>query len=145
MTDKVIHPRSSRRIRSIVMLSTMLFGAAACGSDAKSSADTDAAAPAATAGSTAAGDVTATESEFKIELSSSTLTAGAHVIDITNSGQFKHNITIDGPGVEDATSGDIQAGQTGQLSVTLQPGTYEVYCSVPTHKGKGMDMTITVA
>jgi uncharacterized cupredoxin-like copper-binding protein len=31
------------------------------------------------------------------------------------------------------------------LTVPLTAGTYEVYCGIPTHKGKGMDLTITVA
>jgi uncharacterized cupredoxin-like copper-binding protein len=155
MTDKVIHPRSSRRIRSAVMLSVMLLGIAACGSDSNESADTaapaaSAAAPAASAAAPAAtgaatpGDVQITESEFKIDMPA-TLTAGAHTFDITNSGEFKHNINIEGEGIEEVESGDIEPGATGQVSVELPAGTYEVYCSVPTHKGKGMELEITVA
>ena len=30
------------------------------------------------------------------------------------------------------------------LTVTLQDGTYELYCSVPGHKQAGMDTSITV-
>jgi uncharacterized cupredoxin-like copper-binding protein len=142
MTDKVIHPRSRRRIRSTVMLSAMLFGVVACGSDSKSS---DATAAGASAAPSAPGDVQITESEFKIELSSTTLTAGAHTFDITNNGTFKHNINIEGTGIEEVESGDIEPGSTGQVSVTLPAGTYEVYCSIPTHKGKGMELDITVA
>lgn len=158
MTDKVIHPRSSRRIRSTVMLSVMLLGGAACGSDENESADTDAAAPAASAAAPAAttaapattaatatpGDVQITETEFKIDMPA-TLTAGPHTFDITNSGEFKHNIHIEGEGIEEVKSGDIEPGGTGQVSVDLPAGTYEVYCSVPTHQGKGMELEITVA
>jgi uncharacterized cupredoxin-like copper-binding protein len=144
MTDKVIHPRSSRRIRSAVMLSVGLLGVAACGSDSKESADTAAPAASAAAGAATPGDVQITESEFKIDIPT-TLTAGAHTFDITNSGKFKHNINIEGEGIEEVESGDIQPGTSGQVSVDLPAGTYEVYCSVPTHKGKGMEVDITVA
>ena len=64
---------------------------------------------------------------------------------ITNAGSFKHNLTIDGPGVEDVKSDNVDPGKTGSVTATLAAGTYEVYCSIPTHKDKGMDMTITVA
>lgn len=146
MTDKVIHPRSSHRIRSAVMLSVVLLGVTACGSDSKESADTAApaasAAPAAT-GAATPGNVQITESEFKIDMPA-TLSAGAYTFDITNSGEFKHNINIEGQGIEEVESGDIQPGTSGQVSIDLPAGTYEVYCSVPTHKGKGMDLEITV-
>jgi plastocyanin len=149
MTDKVIHPRSSRRIRSAVMLSVMLLGVAACGSDSNESSDTAApaasaaAAPAATAAATP-GDVQVTETEFKIDMPTS-LTAGAHTFDIANSGEFKHDLNIEGEGIEEVRSGEIQPGETAQVSADLPAGTYAVYCSIPTHRGKGMELEITVA
>ena len=33
---------------------------------------------------------------------------------------------------------------TGMLTATLQKGSYELWCSVPGHKNKGMDLTIKV-
>jgi uncharacterized cupredoxin-like copper-binding protein len=30
------------------------------------------------------------------------------------------------------------------MQVDLKPGTYEVYCPVANHKGKGMEMKLTV-
>jgi uncharacterized cupredoxin-like copper-binding protein len=89
--------------------------------------------------------VTATESEFKIELGSSTFKPGATTFNVTNNGSFKHNLTIDGPGVEDEKTDSIEPGKTGSVTATLSAGTYELYCSIPTHKDKGMDVTITVA
>lgn len=110
------------------------------------------AAPATTAGAatTAASGgagttVTAKESEFKIELGATTFKPGATTFAITNAGSFKHNITIEGPGVDETKSDNVDPGKTGSVTATLAAGTYEIYCSIPTHKDKGMDLKITVA
>ncbi len=83
------------------------------------------------------------EKEFSIGLTPPTLAAGTYTFDIANAGQFKHNLVIEGNGV-DAKSDTFDPGKSGALTVKLAPGTYDVYCSIPTHKGKGMDLTITV-
>jgi plastocyanin len=148
-------------------VSFLLLGLAACGSDSKSSsttaapsaaATTPAAAattPAATATTPAATETTLTdagaagtavevkESEFKIELPQTSFAAGTYTFNITNSGQFKHNVIVEGNGTK-VQSDTLDGGATGTISVPLTAGTYEVYCGVPTHKGKGMDLTITV-
>src|SRR5207253_2046335 len=38
----------------------------------------------------------------------------------------------------------ISPGASSTLTVTLKPGTYELYCTVPGHKAAGMDVKITV-
>jgi plastocyanin len=83
------------------------------------------------------------ENEFNILLPEPTLTAGTYTFDITNSGKFKHNLIVTGNGQE-ATSDTYEGGQTGTLTVTLTPGTYEFYCGIPTHKEKGMTIPVTV-
>ncbi len=56
-----------------------------------------------------------------------------------------HSLEIDGPGVSDQRiSGVAPAGQSSTLTVTLQPGSYEIYCPVANHKAMGMDTHITV-
>jgi plastocyanin len=137
--------------------------AAGCGSSKSESTATTAAAaattaaPAATtaapaaatttaaAGGGAGATVNATETEFKIALDATTFKPGETTFAITNSGSFKHNITIEGPGVDETKSDTIEPGKTGSVKVTLAAGEYEVYCSIPTHKDKGMDLKITVA
>ncbi len=64
--------------------------------------------------------------------------------DVSNAGKFKHNLAINGPDVANVISDTFAGGASGKLTVTLKPGTYEFYCAIPTHKSKGMDMTITV-
>ncbi len=39
---------------------------------------------------------------------------------------------------------ELDPGKTGELSVTMKPGTYILYCNVPGHLGAGMWTTITV-
>lgn len=43
-----------------------------------------------------------------------------------------------------STAAPFQGGHSGSLTVDLQPGTYQIWCPVGDHKGKGMDTTITV-
>jgi uncharacterized cupredoxin-like copper-binding protein len=121
-------------------------GSAAAPSAAASSA---ASAPAGSAGGSSGSSrpgagVTVTEKEFSIQLSSNTFTAGTYTFTVHNAGQFPHNLTVDGPGVDDKASPTVGGGGTGSVTVTLQKGSYELYCSVDGHKDKGMDLHVQV-
>ena len=89
--------------------------------------------------------VTATESEYSIKLEPSSFTAGTYTFTIKNTGTMPHNLVVNGAGVDHESSATIEPGGTGQLTVTLQQGSYELWCSVDGHKDRGMDMTIQVA
>src|SRR6185295_261074 len=65
--------------------------------------------------------------EWKVELSLTTVPAGAVTFNVSNGGSIPHAIEIEGRGVEKEIP-VIQPGQTGTLTLTLSPGTYEVYC-----------------
>jgi len=65
--------------------------------------------------------VTATETEMAIALSTSTFKAGTYTFVVKNAGSVTHALTIDGPGVEDQTSGDVAPGDSGKVTVTLTP------------------------
>jgi hypothetical protein len=73
-----------------------------------------------------------------------TLSAGQVRFSIENGGKENHNFAIEGPGVATKLSSDLSRGNKGELAVTLQPGTYTVYCPVDGHRGKGMETKITV-
>jgi uncharacterized cupredoxin-like copper-binding protein len=83
------------------------------------------------------------ESEFMIKMPT-TLAAGTYTFTVLNNGTLAHSLQVDGPGVEDETSGTIQAGAEGSLTVNLQKGTYHFYCSVGDHESKGMELDVTV-
>ncbi|HEX6702249.1 MAG TPA: plastocyanin/azurin family copper-binding protein [Gaiellaceae bacterium] len=85
------------------------------------------------------------EKEFKIELPSTSLSAGAYEFDLKNDGKIPHDLTIDGPGVAKAHTPTIKGGASATLKVTLQKGDYDFYCSVPGHKQLGMDVKVTVS
>jgi uncharacterized cupredoxin-like copper-binding protein len=88
--------------------------------------------------------MTVTESEFTITLPSKSLSAGTYTFKVSNKGKFAHDLVVDGPGVQDKTSAIVAPGSTGDLTVTLQKGSYEFYCSVDGHKDMGMDVTVQV-
>jgi len=84
------------------------------------------------------------EKEFSITLDKATFNPGDYTFVIQNQGSFPHNLTIEGPGVDSKASPTLGAGESGSLTVALQKGSYELSCSVPGHKDKGMDIKITV-
>ncbi len=85
-----------------------------------------------------------TETEFKIDIPTTTWTAGTFTFNVANKAKFPHNLIIEGPGVDKTASPTLQGGAAGSVTVTLQKGTYEIWCGVDGHKDKGMDMKITV-
>ena len=92
------------------------------------------------------GAVTATETEFKIALSTATLAApGKVTIDVKNAGKIQHDLAVQGPGVSASTKTPlINAGASAMLTVTLAAGKYTLYCTVPGHRAAGMVTTLTV-
>ena len=122
---------------------------AACGSDTPS--DTGDASPPAEETTTAAPDaegattIDVSETEFSIKLSTSSVKPGNYTFAISNDGNFPHNVAIEGPGVDGETSETFDGGRTGDLTVTLQEGTYTVWCAVGNHRAQGMETTLKVA
>ena len=89
--------------------------------------------------------LTATLSEWKIELSSEIVDAGKVTFTATNSGSIPHALEVEGNDLEQKTA-LIQPGATATLTLTLKPGTYEIYCPVgeDSHKKLGMETHLTV-
>jgi plastocyanin len=89
--------------------------------------------------------VTATLSEWKVELSEATIAAGPVRFTATNEGTIPHALEIEGAGIEKATE-LIQPGTSATLTLMLRPGTYEVYCpvGVDSHKKLGMESHLKV-
>lgn len=104
-----------------------------------------AAAFAALSSAAAAQSVNVTLQEWKIQTTRDTVHAGPTTFRIKNAGTMTHAFYVVGPGV-DKGSKEIPAGQDGALTVTLKPGTYDVYCPEAdmTHKAAGMSKQIVV-
>ena len=80
-------------------------------------------------------------SEFAISPSAITVPVGGK-LQVTNNGTVDHNLTITDTQIATKT---IAGGASEELDVSsLEPGTYEVYCSIPGHKDSGMTGTLTV-
>jgi uncharacterized cupredoxin-like copper-binding protein len=86
--------------------------------------------------------VKVTETEFKIALPSTRLAAGKITFDVQNAGNIPHDLAI--KGMKEQTE-LIPAGGSAKLTVTLKPGTYELWCTVPGHEAAGMKLDITVS
>jgi uncharacterized cupredoxin-like copper-binding protein len=89
----------------------------------------------------AAQTVQASETEFKIALSSTTFKAGTITFRVKNDGKIEHDLAVKGTSFKTKL---ITPGGTAVLEANLKPGTYEVYCTVPGHEQAGMKINITV-
>jgi plastocyanin len=142
-------------VRLAAALTALSLALAACGGGSSSTStsttnDTGASTPTAqTGGGSTGGGSTATPvnvalADFSISIAGgTTLAPGAYTFTVSNTGQTGHNLTIEGPGVNEAATSTFTSG-TQQLSVTLTKGKYEFFCSVPGHKEAGMDVDVTV-
>jgi uncharacterized cupredoxin-like copper-binding protein len=83
--------------------------------------------------------VSVTASEFKFELSKSTVPHGNVVFTMANKGKLAHDFSINGK-----TTSLVQPGKSTKLTVTLKAGTFVYLCTVPGHAGAGMKGALTV-
>jgi plastocyanin len=88
--------------------------------------------------------VTVSETEFAIDLSQDTFAPGTYTFEVVNDGGISHNLNISGPGLAREMTSTVSPGGSESLTVTLEEGTYELWCSIGSHKAQGMDLTITV-
>ena len=128
-------------ISAVIFIARETSEAEAKGPETTTEATTTAAT---TTTSSAATSVPVIETEFKIALPKSTLTAGSYSFEVKNDGKIEHDLVVQGNGVDEKTQ-TIEAGDTATLKVDLKTGTYDVYCSVPGHKQAGMDVKLTVS
>ena len=77
------------------------------------------------------------------QYSKATAKAGQVTLVMPNKAPITHDISIKGNGVSQQGP-RVGQGGTSKVSVSLKPGTYEFYCSVPGHEAGGMKGTLTV-
>jgi len=89
--------------------------------------------------------VPVTEKEFSIALTGGNgLKAGAYIFNVTNAGKIQHDLAIEGDGIKGKKTKLIDGGKAAKLAVSLKPGKYKFYCSVPGHEQAGMKVQVTV-
>lgn len=83
--------------------------------------------------------------EWSILPANLTIPPGSVTFVVTNKGQASHNLTISGPNGVLGQTPDFTASQGPKnIALTLQPGTYQMVCSIPGHAEKGMTSVLTV-
>jgi uncharacterized cupredoxin-like copper-binding protein len=120
---------------------TAAGAASSAGGGSSSAAGGGSSSPAAGGTGTA---VTVDASEYALKLPSDHMAPGTYTFTMDNVGHATHAIEIQGPGIDKAKSSTAGPGGKATLTVTLQPGSYEMWCPVGNHKQAGMDTTITV-
>ena len=127
----------------IVTIALLAGIAAGCGRDSNDHSDS----AGGEVGSPVEGAMIIGLSEWKIESPMDTLPAGRYTFRVENTGSRQHALDIEGNGKEWET-GDIRPGGASELTVELEPGTYELYCPVEEkdveHDDRGMKRKIVV-
>ena len=117
---------------------------AGCGGGGTTDSAADPAAGSTTsAGSSAAVGVVldVTGAEFSFAPMALTAAAGKTTIRFTNKGAAGHDFVIKALDIKLVA----EPGKTAEATVTLKPGTYKSYCSVPGHSQSGMRGTLVVS
>jgi plastocyanin len=142
-----------KTFRLAAALAALTVALAACGGGSSSSSSTPP--PAAGGGSSGGGGsssggagngmpVDVTLADFSINVAGGTkLKPGTYTFNVTNNGPTAHNLTIEGPGVDNQATPTFTSGSQS-LTVTLKKGSYDFFCSVPGHKEAGMNLDVTV-
>jgi uncharacterized cupredoxin-like copper-binding protein len=93
----------------------------------------------------AAKKVAVSEKEFSIALAGgATLAAGSYDFAVKNVGKIQHDLAIEGGKLKETKTPLLDAGKSKDLKVTLKPGKYKFFCTVPGHEQAGMKVDVTV-
>lgn len=127
--------RTLRHARPLVAGLGAALALAACGGGG------DAGSPAGAAVPEGAIAVTGTDS-LKFEPTTLQAPAGEVTLALACEGRVAHDLVIEETGEKVAT---CNGGGSGAGTVTLDAGDYTYYCSLPGHRGAGMEGTLTVS
>ena len=72
------------------------------------------------------------------------LPAGMAMFEVTNAGTHEHSFGITGPGGDKVLEKNLQPGETETLEMTLDAGTYRIYCPVDQKHGDPMQLALNV-
>ena len=86
------------------------------------------------------------EGEYYVHIAHLTLAAGTVELNVHNYGQDDHDVTIDDADGHQVAQAYLTPGADAQLTPTLAPGTYRVYCSLygGSHDQAGMHASLVV-
>ena len=100
---------------------------------------------AAPAASPAPARVQVAAKEFYFVLSRRSLVAGPAIVELVNFGEDPHDLRLQRVGGAHVSGiPEVQPGDHFDLSVTLLPGKYRLWCSIANHRQLGMQAVLTV-
>jgi plastocyanin len=82
--------------------------------------------------------------QLQLQLSRPSLSAGPAIIEQYNAGSDPHNLILERSGAVAFSFDTLDPGGDQRQTVTLQPGTYTLYCSLLNHRSLGMQATLVV-
>jgi uncharacterized cupredoxin-like copper-binding protein len=139
----VYAPRIYAQIIGVVLILVGVLGCGAGGGSAGGGGAEDGKAPSGTKESVLK-TIRVKEVEFALKPAEITLEKpGTYAFEAVNSGGTVHALEVEGQGIEEETE-EIQPGQSAELKVKLEAGTYERYCPVDGHKEEGMEGKVIV-
>ena len=134
-------------IVAILVLASLALVAAGCGDDdedttAATTTEETTGATGATGedGEEGAGASTVTMTEYSFSPSDVTVAQGDS-IEVVNDGAIPHNLTVE---ETDLATEDLDGGASEELTVDVDPGDYEIVCTIADHEEQGMTGTLTV-
>jgi FtsP/CotA-like multicopper oxidase with cupredoxin domain len=129
---------------SLLVVAALVVGVIAITNDDTGSSEEAAATPAAAGGAESGGavsDVDVEMGEFFFNVATP-VSPGTVTFHATNNGAVAHNFTLKSDPSQ--TTGDVQPGQMGMLTLDLEPGSYEFFCSIAGHEAAGMRVSVAV-
>lgn len=132
-----------RALAFLIVLTSLVLALAACGGGDNEAATTGAGATGGGGGGETLQIAADPGGALKFDETSLEANAGEVTIDLTNDSSIPHNVTLDGPGVEDEGT-DTVTGASTSVTLDLQPGEYTFYCSVDGHRAAGMEGKLVV-
>lgn len=83
--------------------------------------------------------------DFALDVAEPNLTPGTYTLVAEQQGAVVHALSISGPGIESESTEVVDpGGDPAKLTVTLEPGSYELWCPVGGHRAQGMEARLTV-
>jgi uncharacterized cupredoxin-like copper-binding protein len=140
----VYSPRIYAQIIAVVLILVGVVGCGAGGGSAGGGGGAEDAQAPSGAKESVLKTIRVKETEFALKPAEITLEKpGTYLFKAVNSGGTVHALEVEGQGIEEETE-EIQPGQSAELKVKLEAGTYELYCPVDGHKEEGMEGKIIV-
>jgi plastocyanin len=129
-------------LRTGLVVVLVAFGLALAGCGGDDSSSESGASDGGTSTSTETSEVQMSD-QLRFDPAEVTVSEGA-TITVKNDGTLQHDLKLRQNGKEVGGTDLVDGGKSASLKVTVKPGTYEMFCSVPGHEDGGMKGTFVV-